>query len=63
MKNLSQALAKMMEHSPQVASQIMMHMDAYMLPPQTMDQNLSPPVHEAHMIFLLALCNVLIDDR
>eukprot|EP00347_Sterkiella_histriomuscorum_P015404 403357149 len=55
MNNLTQSLAILMQHSPQVCQHIMNVLEQQLLPNENMDQSFQTPVHENHFVYLLTL--------
>lgn len=60
---MSRALAILMESHPEVCITLYWHLDFAMKPHPTFDPQFQPPVHEAHFLYLLIICNMLIDNR
>lgn len=49
-----------MNYNENACSLILRHLEAFMLPPQTLDPSFTPPVHDAHLLYLLSLYNILL---
>lgn len=60
-KNMTKALSVVMQASgsADITLHLLKHMEAYMLPPQTLPQGLPAPVHESHLLYLMVICDFL----